>query len=155
MGFLKAVYGESAGEVRRHLVSVDWPGTGKDDSLSFNSRNGAADALRRVAEDLQKLPAEYRKYFRKTAGTFNWRQIAGTDRLSAHSFAIAVDLNIDFANYWRWEPNPDEPEYDNRMPWPVVEVFERHGFIWGGKWYHFDTMHFEYRPELVGNRCSR
>jgi hypothetical protein len=30
-----------------------------------------------------------------------------------------------------------------------VEVFERHGFIWGGKWNHYDTMHFEYRPELL------
>ena len=27
--------------------------------------------------------------------------------------------------------------------------FETHGFIWGGKWYHYDTMHFEYRPELL------
>ncbi len=25
----------------------------------------------------------------------------------------------------------------------------RHGFIWGGRWYHYDTMHFEYRPELL------
>ena len=33
----------------------------------------------------------------------------------------------------------------------IVEIFERHGFIWGGKWYHYDTMHFEYRPELIGN----
>jgi hypothetical protein len=24
-----------------------------------------------------------------------------------------------------------------------------HGFIWGGYWYHYDTMHFEYRPELL------
>jgi peptidoglycan L-alanyl-D-glutamate endopeptidase CwlK len=30
-----------------------------------------------------------------------------------------------------------------------VTIFENHGFIWGGKWYHFDTMHFEYRPELL------
>jgi len=28
-------------------------------------------------------------------------------------------------------------------------VFERHGFIWGGRWWHYDTMHFEYRPELL------
>jgi hypothetical protein len=27
-------------------------------------------------------------------------------------------------------------------------VFEAERFIWGGKWYHYDTMHFEYRPEL-------
>ncbi len=40
-------------------------------------------------------------------------------------------------------------------PLPVVsgdqaaKAFERHGFIWGAKWYHFDTMHFEYRPEII------
>jgi len=26
-------------------------------------------------------------------------------------------------------------------------------FIWGGRWYHFDTMHFEYRPELLDASC--
>jgi hypothetical protein len=36
----------------------------------------------------------------------------------------------------------------NRIPFEVVEPFEAEGFIWGGKWYHYDTMHFEYRPEL-------
>jgi hypothetical protein len=35
------------------------------------------------------------------------------------------------------------------MPQEVVAIFEKRGFIWGGKWYHFDTMHFEYRPELL------
>jgi D-alanyl-D-alanine carboxypeptidase len=28
-------------------------------------------------------------------------------------------------------------------------IFEQHGFVWGGKWRHHDTMHFEYRPELI------
>ena len=37
----------------------------------------------------------------------------------------------------------------NLIPHAVVEIFERHGFIWGGKWFHYDTMHFEYRPELL------
>jgi len=27
------------------------------------------------------------------------------------------------------------------MPQEIVDIFERHGFIWGGKWYHYDTMH--------------
>jgi hypothetical protein len=39
--------------------------------------------------------------------------------------------------------------YRNEIPWEIVEIFERHGFVWGGKWYHYDTMHFEYRPEIV------
>jgi D-alanyl-D-alanine carboxypeptidase len=24
------------------------------------------------------------------------------------------------------------------MPQEIVDIFERHGFIWGGKWYHYD-----------------
>jgi hypothetical protein len=38
----------------------------------------------------------------------------------------------------------------NRYPQEIVEIFEKHGFIWGGKWSHFDLMHFEYRPEMLG-----
>ena len=30
-----------------------------------------------------------------------------------------------------------------------VDAFEAEGFIWGGRWYHFDSLHFEYRPELI------
>src|SRR5260370_39823973 len=39
--------------------------------------------------------------------------------------------------------------YKNEIPWEIVHIFEKHGFIWGGKWYHYDTMHFEYRPEMI------
>jgi hypothetical protein len=35
------------------------------------------------------------------------------------------------------------------MPRPLIELFEKYGFIWGGNWLHIDTMHFEYRPELI------
>ncbi len=37
----------------------------------------------------------------------------------------------------------------DKYPKEIVEVFEKHGFIWGGKWSHYDLMHFEYRPELL------
>jgi hypothetical protein len=30
----------------------------------------------------------------------------------------------------------------------VAWIFEKHGFIWGGEWYHYDTMHFEYHSCL-------
>ena len=58
-----------------------------------------------------------------------------------------------FRTHWlRFWAKPDAAgriPYKNRIPWEIVNVFERHGFVWGGKWYHYDTMHFEYRPELV------
>ena len=34
-------------------------------------------------------------------------------------------------------------------PKELVRVMEDRGFIWGGKWAHFDYLHFEYRPELI------
>jgi hypothetical protein len=54
------------------------------------------------------------------------------------------------ADYWLWRPAGDAiSTYVSRIPADVVAVFERHGFIWGGRWAHFDTVHFEYRPELL------
>jgi hypothetical protein len=41
----------------------------------------------------------------------------------------------------------------NSVPQPIVDAFEAEGFIWGGRWYHYDTMHFEYRPELLDPDC--
>ena len=54
-----------------------------------------------------------------------------------------------FSDYWYWRPHGASILYRNRMPPEIVTIFEKHGFIWGGKWYHFDTMHFEFRPELL------
>ena len=38
--------------------------------------------------------------------------------------------------------------YAVSIPKEIVDIFEKHGFIWGGRWSHYDTMHFEYRPEF-------
>ena len=62
-----------------------------------------------------------------------------------------TDIAQKHANYWRWT-KPDSKgryPYRNQIPAEIVEIFEKHGFIWGGRWYHYDTMHFEYRPELL------
>jgi hypothetical protein len=37
-------------------------------------------------------------------------------------------------------------------PKRVIDIFEKEGFIWGGKWTVWDNMHFEYRPELILGR---
>jgi hypothetical protein len=154
--FFDGIYGGSEREVRSRLEEVDWLPRHSGKRLLFNGRNGAAAALRRVSAELEKLPGALHRYFTVTAGTFNWRTIAGTDRASAHSYGIAVDINVQFSDYWRWNAKGGAPPvYRNRIPVEVVSAFERHGFIWGGKWHHYDTMHFEYRPELLHPRCVR
>jgi D-alanyl-D-alanine carboxypeptidase len=89
---------------------------------------------------------------------FNYRDVAGTLSRSYHGYGLAVDLIPRSyggkAAYWRWamDANPAwwTIPYDRRwmMPSAVVAAFEHQGFVWGGKWLFFDTMHFEYRPEL-------
>jgi hypothetical protein len=112
----------------------------------------AAAAFTRVAARLAPLvaaDATLQRLLHPLGGTRNVRKIAGTDRMSAHAWGIAIDLNPELGNYWRW----DKHGWSNRVPQRVVDAFEAEGFIWGGRWAHFDTMHFEYRPELLDPSC--
>lgn len=141
------LYGGTRRQVADRLTTIDWFGT----RLQVTTAFGVDKALIAVRDELKALPGNLRRPALKSAGTFNWRNIAGTDRLSVHSFGAAIDLDTSYADYWRWAGGKpgNVPVYKNRMPMEIVEIFERHGFIWGGRWYHYDTMHFEYRPELI------
>lgn len=150
--FFKKMYGSSKEAVVKNLVQVVWCPKLVNQTLQFSKVNNAHLALKAVSEELDKHP-EWKKYLSNIGGTFNWRYINGTKRLSNHSFGITIDLNTSYSNYWQWSCGcTDEkikPKYQNKIPQGIVDIFEQHGFIWGGKWLHFDTMHFEYRPELL------
>jgi hypothetical protein len=144
--FFRKMYGQNAEEVQRHLELVEWSFGGHSAELPMTRVNGVSAALRKVTSQLIQLPGSYARYLQPSAGSFNWRKVAGADELSPHSFGIALDIALKYSDYWRWE----QPyRWRNRIPYGIVEIFERNGFIWGGKWYHYDTMHFEYRPELL------
>ncbi len=152
--FFEKMYGNckrDAGAVGAKLEKVVWLPDNYGKSLRVTSVNGVADALRKVSNALDKLPARFMKYLKPSAGTYHCRTIAGTERFSVHAFGAAIDINAKYGDYWRWSgAEPGETlVYRNRIPWDIVEIFEQHGFIWGGKWYHYDTLHFEYRPELL------
>jgi hypothetical protein len=53
--------------------------------------------------------------------------------LSFHAFGLAVDLNVE-GNYYGTRGNMDPR---------VVEIFEKWGFEWGGRWSTPDPMHFQ------------
>jgi hypothetical protein len=114
-----------------------------------------AAALARVEQRLvqaRAADARLAPYLRRLSGGFAQRKIAGTDRVSAHAFGIAVDLDSSQSDYWRWQ-RATPLRWRNRIPQAIVDAFETEGFIWGGRWYHYDTMHFEYRPELLDPAC--
>ncbi len=113
--------------------------------------NGVAELLRQVGKELIRHP-ELLRCVRPSAGTFLWRKVAGTPGQSVHSFGAAIDLNTTYSDDWLWRRFKEgQPgiKYQNRMPLALVKIFETQGWIWGGRWYHYDTIHFEYRPELM------
>jgi hypothetical protein len=154
--FFHAMYGDSAKAVGRNLVAVPWMPASGGGTVRVTRVNGVAEALKRVSDELERtLPAEMKPIAAKTAGVFNWRTVRRSKRQSPHSWATAIDIGVKWADYWNWTKPERDGSYRwrNRFPLEIVEVFERHGFIWGGKWHHFDTMHFEYRPDLLMAPC--
>ena len=139
----KELYGHNANEVKQNLEYIPW----FDKNILVTKANGVANNLKSVYKELKALPPKYQKYLHPIGGTFKWRYIAGTKRLSVHSFGAAIDINVKYSAYWRWSRGTYR--YQNKIPKKIVQIFEKYGFIWGGKWYHYDTMHFEYRPELL------
>jgi hypothetical protein len=152
--FMGVLYGGlERKEIEARLVRVDFLGY-------------RVTVHRGIAEPLKRVDAEIRKWggardFISSIGSidgFSWRQIAGTQRMSYHSWGLAVDILPKRlggkAIYWMWEMEKTKDwmliPLENRWnpPRQVIEAFEKEGFIWGGKWPVYDNMHFEYRPEL-------
>ncbi len=150
--FFKKIYGLSKGEVLDNLVEMNWCPNLAGIKIKVTTINDIHLKLTEISNELDKHE-EFLPYISKLGGTFNWRTIKDTDRLSMHSFGLSIDLNVSMSNYWKWDLRKNNGDfklnYKNKFPNEIILIFEKHGFIWGGKWKHYDTMHFEYRPELL------
>jgi len=144
----EALYGDcDKGQVSGKLRSVAWVPNHGGGALKVSTAQGADKALEAVSRELDALPERFAKYLVPSAGTYNCRPIAGTSRKSMHSYGVAIDVNTKYSAYWQWD---GAKGWSNQIPREIIDIFEKHGFIWGGRWYHYDTMHFEYRPDMVG-----
>jgi hypothetical protein len=84
---------------------------------------------------------------------FNYRLMRKSNRLSYHSWGIAMDINPDENPAIRYKRPEDKPipfgdEWHvirpNAMPKKFVDAIKSVGFAWGGDWRTFaDDMHFE------------
>jgi hypothetical protein len=123
-----------------------------------------AEPLSRVEARIQDLAetneeiVEWMKTLQSITG-WNWRNIAGSESRSFHAYGVAVDLlqktQAGMETYWQWTASKGidwrtVPRENRQNPPPaVIRAFEEQGFIWGGRWSRYDTMHFEYHPELL------
>ena len=150
--FFMKMYGSTEKDVKSNLTEIIWCPKLVGQKIKVTKVNGIDKKLARISNELDEHP-ELKKYLTSIGGTFTWRNINGTNRHSMHSFGMTIDINTAYSDYWQWACKcTDENSvivYKNRIPQTIVDIFEKNGFIWGGKWYHYDTMHFEYRPELL------
>ena len=82
-----------------------------------------------------------------TCGGFCYRNIAGTNTLSHHSYGTAIDLNWDANPCYYYghavNDNIGKNPYAFHKDGDVVQIFKSHGWDWGGEWSHkTDFMHF-------------
>jgi hypothetical protein len=144
--------------IEAHLVTVDL------DGFPVRVHELVRGPLERVSVSLRALravDAEVAAFLADLSEVtgYNYRNVEATRSRSMHSFGLALDLiprsYQGKSAYWLWATSrtPDwwTIPYDRRwmVPPAVVEAFEREGFTWGGKWLFFDTMHFEYRPDIL------
>ena len=150
--FLK-MYGDCLrGEVARRSRPVVWMPRTRAQPVPVTTVNGVATRLERVIDVLDTMPDRLKAYLTPSAGTYSCRSVADTGQPSMHAFGAAIDISVRYSDYWLWASRSrDDVPYRNRIPMEIVEVFEAERFIWGGKWYRYDTMHFEYRPELFAS----
>ncbi|MCX7656259.1 MAG: M15 family metallopeptidase [Treponemataceae bacterium] len=150
--------GRSRGEIEAQILAIQFLGK----KVSVHRRISAA--LGRIDKKVRALARTNQEVatFLSTLGTiggYNWREIRGTQRMSFHSWGLAIDIQPQRLGgkvlYWGWEQerNPDWMLVPQSQRWAppteVIQLFEQEGFIWGGKWDLYDQMHFEYRPELL------
>ena len=146
---LRAAYGATAKEVAAALVDVTLRGH------TVRVHRKVREPFVRVAarlDEAARADPGIDRFFAHPGGTFNWRVIAGTERTSAHAWGIAIDLDTARAHYWR--NDGATIAWKNSYPRAIVDAFEAEGFVWGGRWFHYDTMHFEYRPEILDPLCK-
>lgn len=131
-------------QVRAHEFTIDKLENVDKEIKLFSQTNNEAKAF------LKSL---------KTVSGFVWKTISKSSSRSYHSYGVAFDTLPKRAGnkqiYWAWTRVNNRSwyavDYENRWspPKSIVEIFEKNGFIWGGKWQFYDTIHFEYRPEIL------
>jgi hypothetical protein len=156
--FLDALIGDTPEEISRASGWIDF--LGRRVFMHHICREPLKRVERKILE-VARRSQEVRSYVEDIRIMFSMdaRRVDGSNALSYHAYGLAVDIVPKTYNgkqvYWRWSA-AWKVAWDSiplterwQPPQAVIDAFESEGFVWGGKWYHFDTIHFEYRPEII------
>lgn len=157
------------------FVHLDFSGNDKVGQIVVNRRiSGAVTEILKIAYDIEypihqavimdnpaiKGDDEYSMEANNTSA-FNYRKIAGTDRISNHSYGLAIDVNPLMNPYLAldgvWYPNNGKGYVNREEDKPgmlhethdITLAFIERGFAWGGSWERPDYHHFEFSDNFL------
>src|SRR5574344_841589 len=155
-----AIYdADSRDSAEKHLCRVMFLGK----NVTVNER--IVQPLAEIEEKIRKVAlsdpsvASFRNSL-LSADAYSWSADRNGEEDAFHSFGAAVDVLPKgwgrLVVYWKFEKDRKGDEWIRIPPaerWSppekVIRIFEEEGFIWGGSWTGWNTMHFEYRPEQI------
>ncbi len=130
-------FGRTYGDVVGSLVGWTVPMSG---GMVRSVHQEALDAFNDVSANLAAAAAQGLSYDIETAGTFNWRRIGGSYRMSTHALGLAIDINS------ATNPFRADGVLITDMPEWFVDAWRDAGFCWGGDWESVkDPMHFSWK----------
>ena len=157
--FWDNIFGTEEMQIRKHCQLISFL-----DHKTFVN-NICVEALRNIEKEIMnaaRTGKEVQRYLDELYifYSFQQKQVIGSKNQSFHSYGLALDLVPKSYKgkhvYWKWSRVLDRQNWFRiplkrrwHPPQEVIDAFENNGFVWGGKWYHFDTIHFEYRPEII------
>jgi hypothetical protein len=144
LGEIKARFGEFAYRPRNGVREIDVDPAWVDAHIieasipvlgTVRCHRAIVDDLRAAIEEVVAADLEEHLAPRRYGGCHYARRIhPDTDRLSSHSWGIAIDINVDL----------DHPGLGPVPPDAMIEIFARHGFRWGGDFTQPDNHHYEW-----------
>lgn len=136
-------FGRSFGQVSASIVNWVEPS-----GHLYRVHNRSLAAFRSAAQNINASSASH--YSVRSGAAWTWRNIGGSNQMSQHAVANAVDVNPP------QNPVTNGPLITD-MPPPYREAWAAAGFCWGGSWrFSKDSMHYSWRgPAGVAGRMTR
>jgi hypothetical protein len=142
-----AVFGRSVSQILEDLVL--WPLPGSTETLAVHP--SMIPALDRAGTVIEAALDDGLTYHIRNRTTFSAtaRTIAGSLRISRHTFGTAIDINADL------NPNRSDNQLITNLPDWWVDAFLDAGFCWGGLWIGSkDAMHFAWQGPAFSGATS-
>lgn len=126
------------------VQNVNACAAGAADRVTMSFMGKSVTVHRSLVKSLQYIDELWRdrggnNFYRvDSIGSYNCRTIAGSKKLSAHAYGLAIDINASK------NPHTFPPQgLVTNMPQAFVSLFTSNGWGWGGNWRSSkDAMHF-------------